>query len=499
MSWSTQGMARVSVYSACLSVLFAGQSLGFIIDPDANPWLTTASGSRTANGQPATLTWGFVGDGTTVSDGVSSLGGSDLIAKLNTTFGGNPAESDHRLQPWFGFFDDSLKRWSDLSGLSYVYEPNDTGQIIGSLGGVLNVRPDIRIGGASVDGASGTLAFNFFPNNADMVLDTDDMGFFANPVGTHVQIRNTIMHEAGHGLGFEHVVSDTDTLLMEPSISISIDGPQLDEVRGAHFYYGDVFEKSNGGAGNGTSANAVSLGTIGGGATASIGVDADVLNQRIGADDVDFVSVSNGADVDFFSFTVTEAGTVGLTLEPLGGLFNQTGQGGTPTPFDASVRADLSLTLWDTDGLAVLAVADLQAAGGIESLLDIALPGAGEYFASIATTSDTVQLYRLDISVQSLPEPIIGDLNGDGFVGIDDLNLVLGAWNQGVPPGNALADPSGDGFVGIADLNVVLGNWNAGVPPVPPGDGLVNVPEPGTLWLVGAGGLMWVRRGRGTV
>lgn len=71
---------------------------------------------------------------------------------------------------------------------------------------------------------------------------------------------------------------------------------------------------------------------------------------------------------------------------------------------------------------------------------------------------------------------IDGDLDGDGFVGIADLNIVLGAWNQAVPPGNPLADPSGDGFVGISDLNIVLGNWNAGVPPV---SNLV--PEPGTL------------------
>ncbi|MEZ6192239.1 MAG: hypothetical protein R3C45_13250 [Phycisphaerales bacterium] len=38
---------------------------------------------------------------------------------------------------------------------------------------------------------------------------------------------------------------------------------------------------------------------------------------------------------------------------------------------------------------------------------------------------------------------LTGDLNGDGFVGIADLNIVLGAWNENVPPGNPLADPSG--------------------------------------------------------
>ncbi len=86
--------------------------------------------------------------------------------------------------------------------------------------------------------------------------------------------------------------------------------------------------------------------------------------------------------------------------------------------------------------------------------------------------------------------PISGDLDGNGFVGIDDLNIVLANWNQNVPPANPLADPSGDGFVGIDDLNEVLGNWNAGTPPT----GGAAVPEPTTLALFGVGGFVMLRR-----
>ncbi len=87
---------------------------------------------------------------------------------------------------------------------------------------------------------------------------------------------------------------------------------------------------------------------------------------------------------------------------------------------------------------------------------------------------------------------IEGDLDGDGFVGIEDLNFVLGNWNQTVPPSNPLADPSGDGFVGIEDLNLVLGNWNAGTPPPPEASG--TVPEPGTVLMLVVGTTAMLRR-----
>ena len=75
-----------------------------------------------------------------------------------------------------------------------------------------------------------------------------------------------------------------------------------------------------------------------------------------------------------------------------------------------------------------------------------------------------------------------GDLNGDGWVGLDDLDIILAHWNQAVTPGDLLSgDPSGDGFVGLDDLDYVLGPWNTGTPPSG-----VAAPEPGTIgaWLL---------------
>ena len=92
----------------------------------------------------------------------------------------------------------------------------------------------------------------------------------------------------------------------------------------------------------------------------------------------------------------------------------------------------------------------------------------------------TFQTLTLNL-IGEVSAPLLGDLNGDGFVGVDDLNLVLSNWNLTTPNANPLADPTGDGFVGVDDLNLVLVNWNNGTPPT----GSTNIPEPGSCVLLG--------------
>ncbi len=104
------------------------------------------------------------------------------------------------------------------------------------------------------------------------------------------------------------------------------------------------------------------------------------------------------------------------------------------------------------------------------------------------------EIYSNGIRIAAVPDPgLLGDLDSDGFVGINDLNIVLADWNQNVPPADPLADPSGDGFVGIDDLNTVLGNWNAGTPPVVN----MNIPQPATLSLALAGAIALLRSKHG--
>lgn len=69
-----------------------------------------------------------------------------------------------------------------------------------------------------------------------------------------------------------------------------------------------------------------------------------------------------------------------------------------------------------------------------------------------------------------------GDIDGSGP--IDQTDLLLANLLQG--------GIDGDSFVGIDDLNAVLANWNAGTPPGAPGapNSQSNIPEPGTLALL---------------
>jgi hypothetical protein len=70
-----------------------------------------------------------------------------------------------------------------------------------------------------------------------------------------------------------------------------------------------------------------------------------------------------------------------------------------------------------------------------------------------------------------------GDLNGDGVVKSDDLDVVRAFWGQSVPAGDLTrGDATGDGAVNSADLDVVRMNWGTRRGSA--------VPEPGLLTLV---------------
>lgn len=456
----------------CCTALWANNSQAFILSDLAfEPWLGTASGSRPGNGRPVTLTWSLVADGTATPNIGGGNVGSNLISFLDGQFGGNPAggnANDLTQRPWFDTLESAFDRWEELGGIDYVYEPNDNGSNLGAASGVLSVRGDIRLGGRNVDGAGDTLAFNFLPNNGDMVIDTSEGSFFGNSSNSFLAFRNTVMHELGHGLALEHVESSTDDLLLEPSINLSFDGPQLDEVRAVHFYYGDINEKSNNGLGNDVFSRATDLGSLAEGSLLAVGSDADVPTQRISATATDFVSISNLADTDYYSFTIAETGLLDATLTPHGGDFTQAGEGGFPTAFDADARSDLTLAIFDRDGITPLMTVNNGGLGESDTLEDLNLLEPGEYFARVTGAADTIQLYELELSLApvSFEE---ADFNEDTSVDGTDLTILQASFGN-----NNLGDTDGDGDTDGADFLLWQRQFDGSVAAF----GTQTVPEP---------------------
>jgi len=132
----------------------------------------------------------------------------------------------------------------------------------------------------------------------------------------------------------------------------------------------------------------------------------------------------------------------------------------------------------------VIESSDGTLAGQFEHVTGIAM------YAGLVDVNYTLDAVTITLNWDYLP----GDLNADGFVGIDDLSIILAHWNQSVATAVLSAgDISGDGFVGIDDLNAVLGNWNAGAPPK--GETTSSIPEPTTaLLMVGVVGALVQRR-----
>jgi len=404
-----------------------------------NRWSRTATdGNGLGQGDPTTITYSFVPDGTFVPNTGLGSGNSTLFAWLDAKYGDTAT--------WQALFAQVFDRWAELTGLSYVHELNDDGASHGSGAGFLGIRGDVRIAAFNfpADGNFGVLAYNFFPNNGDMAFDAFD-SFYNNTGGNSIRLRNVAAHEHGHGLGMAHVCPSNQTKLMEPFVSTSYNGPQLDDILNGQRFYGDPLEP------NQSIGTATDLGTFG----------------DSGANNIAEASIDDNSDVDFFKVTLTDRAKVTFVLAPNAGQYQQGPQTGScnsaPTTNYNAIH-DLQIQMFSsTDLITPVATANATGAGGGETVVFDSEPSSGVYYIIVDAVDNinSIQRYQASLIITPLP-PVVcpADLNDDGELNFFDVSAFLNAFNNQTPDG----DFNNDGEYNFFDVSAFLNAFNAGCP-----------------------------------
>ena len=411
------------------------EEMNSIMPPFPEYWL---GGRWTGNqGDPVALSWSFVPDGLVMSDSGGS-GTSDLFARLDTQFAAQGGRAT-----WIARFQSCFDRWEEITGIDFTRVTAagvdwDSGVAWGTAGND-TTRGDIRIGMRNIDNVNGVLGYTFFPQNGDMVLDRSE-GWGASSGNQHRFLRNTVMHELGHAIGMDHVCSNNSAQLLEPFLATGFDGPRQDDFRGAQRHYGDPYEANN------TSGAAFNLGTPTSGVPLVIGIPVapDTGSNDTNACDL---SLDANAEVDWFRVTVTGQAHIDVTVQPFGTSYddnNQNANGTCPSgsTTNALAAVNLNVEVIGTNGVTILATAAANAAGLSESLNNVALAAAGNYYIRVyeAGSPTQTQLYRLTIQVDNTNCP---DTDGDG---VNDCND-----NCDFVSNPAQADGDGDGVGNACD------------------------------------------------
>jgi len=278
---------------------------------------------------------------------------------------------------WPAKIGQALNEWSDLSGIDYVEVAYDDGASFPISVGIDSVRPDIRIGGHSIDGRGGILAYCGYPNGGDMVIDTDDWRSYDNTGGDYLVLRNIVSHENGHGIGLGHVIPANGTKLMEPYASTAFDGPQDDDIRGGQRLYGDWLEN------NDDPSEPTDLGALSGAVT----------YENISID-------KGGVDEDWFLLSAPGGGELSVTLKPVGSTYNVGPQGGSASSINTKAITDLELSIYDGSGTVVEHYQN-DTGPGLDEVLSAFPLVPGDHFIRVSRVADSanaIQRYTLMVT-----------------------------------------------------------------------------------------------------
>ena len=355
----------------------------------------------TAVNTVATIRWSFVPDGLSIPSGVGEATANSILFSRMDTLAARAT--------WIAKFQQCFDRWGAMTGLTYIRvqsgaNPWDDGASWGS-NGADGLRGDVRISMKNIDGGNGILAYNSFPPGGDMVIDSSEgWGSTSNDFRF---LRNTVMHEHGHGIGLFHVCPINNTKLMEPFLATNFDGPQQDDSRGGAYMYGDAYEP------NGTIATASPVGalSVGGNLIPSNLPGTIVANTSA-------TSAANGFDTDYYSFTTTQNMLATVTVLPMGTTYldgpqNGDGSCSAGTNINALAMSNLTAAVYHTNMSTQLGSSNTAAAGASEVLANVLISPPGTFYARVtasAVTAGESQLYRITINGTSLVTLTASDL-----------------------------------------------------------------------------------------
>jgi len=416
-----------------IAAVHSNATVAFV--PNGGTWQLTATDGVVDSGQPMTLTYSFVPDGTPIFSSYADDGTvSNLFATMDANFPGGRAA-------WKQLFADMFAEWSRHTNITYV-EVSDDGEPWSMFNfGAPGQRGDIRIAMHPV--GAGPLAYNSYPDfGGDMVLDSLDIDVFTNSTNDFRALRNTLLHEHGHGLGMAHVIPQNGTKLMEPALNTGFDGPQEDDIRAAQFLYGDAMEPND---------EPLAAPFIG--ETQALG-DPDTFGVQTLT--IEGVALERSESSDWYAFTAFGGSRFAGRLEPIGTTYDFGPQDGTAQTIDASAARDLGLRIYrrasaETGELLLINQIDFNGAGEAENLPMLLYTQAGMMYAEVYSTDgvDDVQGYRLTISNVAIEEPVDPPSMSvaDGVVPVDNGDtFFMDATEVGQSSGKALTiRNTGDG------------------------------------------------------
>lgn len=396
-TWRDQPQSVTSVDEFGRPQRFAIASQTFVGNGTIGTSQTSTPASITYSFPPDVLLWG---EGPVANKGPNNLHATHIArwGALNTDTGREYIRQG--LAVW--------RKWCNIGYSEVTDDGRPFDQVPGRRAGV----GDTRIGGANVANPN-FIAYNNFPaSGSDMFLDTFQFtatNFFTSTTSNFRNLRNTISHEHGHGLGKIHQIPCNNTKCMEPAIATGFDGIAIDDIRAGHRNFGDRF------SGNHSPATATDLGDITAG---PVGRSLRLRNlSTTGA-----LSPSNPAGADWFRINSTVSGrNLVIRVIPTGGSY-QTGSqmaipgdicAGTASTVNANQAGDLRIDFYvDPEGDSTFSSS--EGGPGTSETTGLVL-GTGTRYIRVSDTGpnpaadQVVQLYDLEIEISNGGEAVPSD------------------------------------------------------------------------------------------